>query len=103
MGVISILYWAVKALLTFYWASRFHELGMRDYFGIQGFMFMVRAVGSAFLIVLFLKMKTEVILSQNREVRLNHFLVPSIMVGSLSVFVGSAIDQYLGEIDTRIA
>ena len=103
MGVISVVYWAVKALLTLYWASGFHELSMRDYFGIQGTWYIMRAVGSAFLIVLFLKMKTEVILSKNREVRLNHFLVPSIMIGSLSVFVGSAIDQYVGEIDTRIA
>ena len=103
MGVISVLYWGIKSILTLYWASGFHDVSMRAYFGNQGTMFLIRAVCSAFLIQLFLKIKTDLIVSRNRAVRLNYFLVPSIMIATLSVFVGSAIDQYVGEIDTRIA
>ena len=102
MGAISFLYWVVKATLAFYWASGFHNFKMRGYFGCQGMQCTLRAVSSAFLIVMFVKIKKAVIITKNGAVELNYILVPIIMIASLSTFIGSAIDQYIGEIDTRI-
>jgi len=39
---------------------------------------------------------------KNVDVKLNHFLVPAVMLTILGTFLESLIDQYVGPLDSRL-
>ena len=99
MGAVGFTCWMMKAVIACYWAATVHhrkDVGDPSYIGWEAPKFIVRSVTTAFLMGLFMKVNARAFPLRNPTTRKNHFLVPAIMLGILSVFAESLIDQYLG-------
>ena len=57
---------------------------------------------TAFLIGLFLKVDTQTVSTGSRSVKMNHFLVPTLMLIILGTFLEALIDQYVGLLDRKV-
>ena len=99
MGAIGVCYWLFKSFLVFYWATTM-EGEPRDYFIWTATKSLTRGTCSVFQIILLLKIN-EKALGTNVD-RRNHMIVPALMIGMLAIFIGSAADQYLGKVDTKV-
>ena len=61
-----------------------------------------RAISTAFLMGLFMKAEARSLPQQNPDVKMNHFLVPAVMLAILGAFSESLNDQYVGPLDSRL-
>ncbi len=90
----------MKALIACYWAATVHDRGDvgqdPSYIRWDAAKFIVRSVATAFLMGLFMKVNARAFPLRNPTTKRNHLLVPAIMLGILSMFGESLIDQYLG-------
>ena len=104
MGAVGFTCWIMKASLTAFWASIGSKGDVADdsYFGWAAAKLGVRGIGTLFLMVVFAKVNARVIARRNPDVKINHFLVPAMMLGILSEFVGSVIDQDVGPVEKRL-
>lgn len=92
----------VKAAVTAYWAGYGRDLvTLSSYFLWVAAKYVVRGITVAFLIGLFLKVDART-LPRNLVVKLNHFLVPILMLTILGTFLETLIDQYVGPLDSRL-
>ena len=97
----------VKSAIVGYWAATAHDWNDIAHLG-QAFMiwdtakYTVRGLTTLFLMGLFMKINARALPIQNPNRTINHFLVPVIMLGILSVFIDSLIDQYFGPVDSII-
>ena len=99
MGAVGFTCWMMKAVIACYWAATVQhrkDVGDPSYIGWEAPKFIVRSVTTSFLMGLFMKVNARAFPLRNPTTRKNHFLVPAIMLGILSVFAESLIDQYLG-------
>ena len=101
MGAVGFTCSFMKGSLAAFWASK-GDVADRLYFGCVAAKLFVRGIGTLFLMVVFAKVNARVIARRNPDVKINHFLVPAIMLGILSEFVSSAIDQHLGPVNKRL-
>ena len=104
MGAVGFTCWIIKAALIAFWAATGSKGDDTDdsYFGWVAAKLGVRGIGTLFLMVVFAKVNARVIARRNPDVKINHFLVPAMMLGILSEFVGSVIDQYVGPVEMRL-
>ena len=63
---------------------------------------LVRGLTGAFLIRVFMKVNARSLPLQNLNKKWNHLLVPVIMLGILSVFVETLLDQYGAPLDMKL-
>ena len=97
--------WIVKAAIVAYWAATAHD---RDDIPQPSFMawdaakLTVRGLTTAFLMFLFMKVNARALPLNNPTERINHFLVPVVMLGIFSVFIETLIDQYVGPVDKTL-
>ncbi|KAL9975528.1 hypothetical protein ACROYT_G012698 [Oculina patagonica] len=100
MGAVGFTCWMMKALIACYWAATVHDrsdVGADpSYPRWDAPKFIVRSVTTAFLMGLFMKVNARAFSQRNPTRRINHFLIPAIMLALLSMFAESLIDQYLG-------
>ena len=100
MGAVGFTCWMLKALLACFWAATVHDRSdvVEDpsYIRWDAAKFIVRCFATAFLMGLFMKVNARAFPLKNPDTKINHLLVPIIMLGILSVFAESLIDQYLG-------
>ena len=100
MGAVGFTCWMMKAVLACFWAATVDgrsDVGEdKSYIGWDAAKFIVRCVATAFLMGLFMKVNARAFPLKNPDMKINHVLVPIIMLGILSVFAESLIDQYLG-------
>ena len=97
MGAVGLTSWMLKAVLACFWAATAHGRGdVGDDIYWDAAKFIVRCVATAFLMGLFMKVNARAFPLRNPDTKINHILVPIIMLGILSVFAESLIDQYLG-------
>ena len=98
MGAVGFTCWLIKAAIACYWAATAHY--RRDVkpsqIGWDAPKFVVRCVTTAFLMVLFMQVNARAFPLKNPNKTINYLLVPALMLGIISVFLESLIDQYLG-------
>ena len=95
----------VKASIAGYWAATAHEradIDDQSYFAWVVPKYSIRGITTAFLMVLFLKVNAQNTAQRNPDVKLNHFLVPAIIVTTIATFLECLIDQYVGPLDRRL-
>ena len=63
---------------------------------------MARALTTLFLMVLFLQVNARALPLRNPDVKINHFLVPVLMLGIMANFAACLVDQYIGPLDWRM-
>ena len=100
MGAVGFTCWLIKAAIACYWAAKRHERSdIRDdpsYIGWDAAKFVVRCVTTAFLMGLFMQVNAKAFPLKNPNRTKNYILVPALMLGIISLFLESLIDQYLG-------
>ena len=52
--------------------------------------------------VIYAKVNGRIIADRNQDVKINHFLVPALMLCVFSEAIGSAIDQYHGSVERTL-
>lgn len=105
MGAVGFTCWMVKAPISGYWAVTTNErLDIDDstYFAWLAAKYIARGISTLFLMGLFLKVDARSLPQKNRDVRINQFLVPAIMLAILGAFLESLIDEYVGPLDRRL-
>ena len=100
MGAVGFTCWLIKAAIACYWAATALErsdIGEDpSYVRWDAAKFVVRSVTTAFLMGLFMQVNARAFPSKNPTRRVNYLLVPAVMLGIISVFLESLIDQYFG-------
>ena len=95
----------VKATIAGYWAvtadTRTDNVDP-SYFSWVAPKYSIRGITTAFLMGLFLKVDALAMPLNNGDVKLNHFLVPAVMLTILGIFSECLIDQYVGPLDSRL-
>ena len=86
----------IKAALAEYWAVGYHD------YRWAGLELAARGLTTLFLMVLYLKVHARALPLRNPDVRINHFLVPVLMLGIMAAFASSLVDEYIGPLDWRI-
>ena len=95
----------VKATVAGYWAATAQDrtdINDPSYFSWVTPKYSIRAITTAFLMGLFLKVDSITMPLKNFNVRINHFLVPVVMLTILGTFSECLIDQYVGPLDSRL-
>ena len=93
----------MKATIAAYWAcARTDISNPSSYFAWDTAKFSVRGIAAAFLMGLFLKVDARTVPMGNLNVKMNHFLVPTVMLTIFGTFVETLIDQYVGPIDRKL-
>ena len=89
-----------KAPIAAHWAltDAFHS----SYFSWVAAKYIIRGFAIVFLMGLFLKVDARTMPLNNLNVKLNHFLMPVLMLTILGTFLESLIDQYVGPLDSRL-
>ena len=64
--------------------------------------FSVRGIATAFLTDLFLIVDTPTMSMGSRNAKMNHFLVPTVMLTIFGTFLETLIDQYVWPLDRKI-
>ena len=94
-----------KAPISGYWGATANErTDIRDpscFIWIVA-RFTARGIATAFLMGLFLKVDVRSLPQKNPDVKMNHFLVPVMMLAILGAFLESLVDQYVGPLDSRL-
>ena len=101
MGAVGFTYWILKGPIYGYWAVTANETDSRNFAWLVA-KDAARAISTAFLMGLFLAVDVRSLAQKNREVRINHFLVPAAMSAILGAFSESLIDQYAGPLDKEV-
>ena len=89
----------IKAAIACYWAATVNDrddIADSSYIRWDATKFAVRCVTTAFLMGLFMKVNARAFPLRNATTKMNHLLVPAVMLGIISVFCESLIDQYIG-------
>ena len=98
----------VKAAIVAYLAATAASAHDRNDFADPLYMawaaakFIVRGLTTAFIMFLFMKVNVRALPLNNPTERINHFLVPVVMLGIFSVFLETLIDQYVGSVDPTL-
>lgn len=100
MGAVGFTCWLIKAAIACYWAATAHDRsdigGDPSHIRWDAAKFVVRTVTTAFLMGLFMQVNARAFPLKNPTRRVNYLLVPAVMLGIISVFLETLIDQYLG-------
>ena len=105
MGAVGFTCWLVEAAIAGYWAQTApHGGDVQDpsFMGWASAKLLVRGLTGAFLILVFMKINARSLPFQNLNKKWNHLLVPVMMLGILSVFVETLLDQYEGPVDMKL-
>ena len=105
MGAVGFTCWLVEAAIAGYWAQTApHGGDVQDpsFMGWDSAKLLVRGLTGAFLILVFMKINARSLPFQNLNKKWNHLLVPVIMLGILSVFVETLLDQHEGHLDIKL-
>ncbi|KAL9975531.1 hypothetical protein ACROYT_G012701 [Oculina patagonica] len=95
----------IKAPIPGYWAATaIDRIDIHDppYFAWVSAKYVARGISTAFLMGLFLKVDVRSLAQKNPDVKMNHFLVPAVMLAILGTFSETLIDQYVGPVDSRL-
>lgn len=92
----------IDAALAEFWAVTQHINPDWIGPGWAGPELVVRGLTTVFLMVLFLQVNARALPVQNLDVKINHFLVPVLMLGILAHFSACLIDQYIGPLNRKI-
>ena len=95
----------MKATITGYWAvieNDIMSIADPPYFSWASAKYAARGISTAFLMGLFLKVDVRSLPQKNPDVKMNHFLVPTVMVAIFGAFLETLIDQYVGPVDSRL-
>ena len=88
-----------------YWAATAHDRNDIDeptHMAWDAAKFTVRGLMTPFLIFLFMKVNARALPLNNRRQKVNHFLVPVVMLGIFSALGESLIDQYIGPVEMML-
>ena len=97
MGAVGFTCWLIKAAIACYWAATAHDRkDIGEDIGWDAAKFVVRSVTTAFLMGLFMQVNARAFPLKNLNRKVNYLLVPAVMLGIISVFLESLIDQYFG-------
>lgn len=102
MGAVGFAYLMIEAALAEFWAVTQHSNPDWVGPGWAGPELVVRGLTTVFLMVLFLQVNARALPVQNPDVKINHFLVPVLMLGILAHFSACLIDQYIGPVNRKI-
>ena len=100
MGAVGFTCWLIKAAIACYWAATGHE--RRDigddpsYINWDAAKFVMHCVTTVFLMGSFMQVNAKAFPLKNPNKTMNYLLVPALMLGIISGFFESLIDQYLG-------
>jgi len=105
LGAVGFICWIVKAAITGFWAATAYvrrDIDDPSYMGWDTAKFTVRGFATAFLMYLFFKVNARALPRQNLSTKINHFLVPVVMLGIFSMFMETLLDQYPGPVDNTL-
>lgn len=105
MGAVGFTCWMIKAPISGYWGATANdrtEISDASCFNWIVPRYTARCIATAFLMGLFLKVDARSLPQQNPDVKMNHFLVPAMMLAILGAFLESLVDQYVGPLDSRL-
>lgn len=108
LGAVDFTCWMIKASISGYWAGTANEKMDidypfdREYFAWVAASHTARGISTAFLMGLFLTVDARSLPQKNPDVKMNHFLVPTVISLIFSSFSESLIDQYVGLLDSRL-
>ena len=95
----------IKATISGYWAviaNQRMDIDDPPYFAWVVARYAARAISTAFLMGVFMKVDVRSLPKKNLDVKMNHFLVPAVLLAILGAFSESLIDQYVGPLDSRL-
>ena len=99
LGSVGFASLMINAALAQFWASSQHYL--RSYHWACAEL-SVRGLTATFLMVMFLHVNARALPLNNPDVKINHFLVPALMLGVMANCAACLVDQYFGPLDKRI-
>ncbi|XP_078365410.1 uncharacterized protein LOC144649720 [Oculina patagonica] len=105
LGAVGLICWIMKGTISGYWAYAENDkinIADRPYFAWFAAKCATRGISTAFLMGLFLKVDVRSVPQKNPDVKMNHFLVPTMMLAILGAFLETLIDQYVGPFDRRL-
>ena len=102
MGAVGLACWMIKGTLTALLVKEVSTDYKMTHFEWSAAKILTRGVGTAFLMVIYAKMDVKVIANYNQDIKINHLLVPALMLCILSEAVGCAIDQYKGSVEKKL-
>ena len=102
MGAVGFACLMIDAALAEFWAVTQHT--SPDWVGPEwaGPEVAARGLTTVFLMVLFLQVNARALPFKNPDVKINHFLVPVLMLAILAHFSACLIDQYIGPLNRKI-
>ena len=74
----------------------------RSYMTWDSVKFGVRGLSTVFIMYLFTMVNAQAFPQQNPDVTSNFFIVPVIMLGIISTFIETVVDQYFEAVDSTI-
>ncbi|KAL9975526.1 hypothetical protein ACROYT_G012696 [Oculina patagonica] len=90
LGAVGFTCWMIKAPISGYWAVTANERMDIDAYDPPYF---------AWVVARFTISAPE---KPEKDVKMNHFLVPTVMLAILGAFLETLIDQYVGPLDSRL-
>ena len=95
LGAVAFTSLMIKAAIVEFWSVGYHN------YRWAGLELIARGLTTLFLMVLYLKVHARALPLRNPDVRINHFLVPVLMLGIMAKFVAILVDQHNGSLDRR--
>ena len=97
--------WSVEAAIAGYWAQTApHRGDVQDpsFMGWDSAKLLVRGLTGAFLLRVFMTVHARSLPLQNLNKKWNHLFLPVIMLGILSLFEETLLDQYEALLDMKL-
>ena len=104
LGAIGFAWLMISAALAGFWAVTQNNYPDYHWVGPEwaGPELIVRGLTAVFLMIMFLRVNARALPLKNPDVKINHFLVPLLMLAILAHFSACLVDQYIGPLDRKI-
>lgn len=104
MGAVGFAWLMISAALAEFWAVTQNNYPDYHWVGPEwaGPELTMRGLTTVFLMVMFLQVNSRALPLKNPDVKINHFLVPVLMLGILAHFSACLVDQYIGPLERKI-
>lgn len=104
LGAVGFAWLMISAALAEFWAVTQNNYPDYHWVGPEwaGPELTMRGLTTVFLMVMFLQVNSRALPLKNPDVKINHFLVPVLMLGILAHFSACLVDQYIGPLERKI-
>ena len=104
MGGVGFTFMVIRSILTSSMISYYKGTTLETYLALTALKNCSRAIGVLFQLYLFMRVSIRVCSKKaNKGKTINHFLIPSLLLVQIAVFVTAIVDQYNGKVEKILA